>query len=233
MNESYVVDSAWDNNGVEQLFIDEYYVYCYHKDTGRTVTATAMDMFGNMAQCTASLTVMDTLSPAISCTDTTIYLDSTGIFIIDSTYVLNGIDDNCNLSHTVLSRDTFNTEDVNSHQPVSLVAFDESGNSSMCNVLVTVLDSMATSIDERIMPANTFQFSIIPNPSEGILKLESETPVHDCMLEIYSLSGVLLLKRDLPRGKAELNISDFNKGLYILKVTGNEGQRFIDRVIIR
>jgi hypothetical protein len=313
LDESYIADSAFDNNGVEQLFLDEYYVTCLNKVAPKTVTATAMDMFGNMAQCTASVTVLDTISPipvctdttvyldatgnvtidssyvndgsndncgisaislsdydftcndiganniivtvldesgnsedsivqvmvldtispVVTCTDTTIFLDASGTFTIDTAYLLIDLGDNCDISSAVLSRTDFDTTDLGILQPVSLIIYDASGNSSTCDVLITVLDTIATSVDDEIITVRNFKFSVIPNPSDGILTIESKTPVYDCMLEIYNLNGVLLFKKNLHEGRAELNISDFSKGVYVLKVTGKEGREYRDRVIIR
>ncbi len=233
IDESYIVDSAWDNNGVDQLFLDDYYLLCPYTATPKTVTATVMDMFGNMAQCTASVTVIDTIGPTLVCTDTTIYLDASGTFTIDTAYVLTYINDNCNISSAVLSRTEFDTTDLGTLQPVSLTVYDASGNSSICHVLITVLDTITSSVDDEIMYDNNFEFIINPNPSDGIINIESKSPVQDCMLEIYNISGALLLKKNLYNGKAELDISNFNKGVYVLKVKGKEGREYRDRVIIR
>ena len=233
IDESYIVDSAWDNNGVDQLFLDDYYFLCPYTATPQAVTATAMDMFGNMAQCTASVTVMDTIDPTMVCTDTTIYLDTSGSVTIDSTYVLSDMSDNCKISSVLLSRNVFSMADLPSPQPVSLTVYDESGNSSRCEVLITVLDTIASSVTNEFRFNKNFEFSVIPNPSDGIFKIESKTPVGNCMLELFSLNGVLLYKKNLHKGKAELNISDFSKGVYVLKVTGKEGREYRDRVIIR
>lgn len=313
LDESYIVDSAWDNNGVEQLFLDEYYVTCLHTATPKTVTATAMDMFGNMAQCTASVTVLDTISPVpvcrdttvhldatgnvtidssyvndgstdncgissitlsdysftcddvgansvtvtvqdesgnsedkivqatvwdtispvLTCTDTTIYLDASGTFTIDSAYVLTNVSDNCDISSALLSRTDFDTTDLGTLQAVSLTLYDASGNSSICHVFITVLDTITSSVDDDIRYDKNFEFIINPNPSDGIINIESKSAVQDCMLEIYNFSGVLLLKKNLLGGKTELDISDFRQGIYILKVTGKEGREYRDKIIIR
>jgi len=233
INESYIVDSAWDNNGVDQLFLDDYYLLCPYTTIPRTVTATAMDMFGNMARCMAQVTVIDTISPILACTDTTIYLDTSGSVTIDSTYILTDMSDNCNISSALLSRNVFGTADLLSPQPVSATVYDESGNSSRCEVLITVLDTITSSVDNEIRFDKNFKFTVLPNPSDGIFKIEGKTLLGNCMLELFNLNGVLLYKKNMHKGRAELNISDFSSGVYILKVTGKEGREFRDRVIIR
>ena len=64
-------------------------------------------------------------------------------------------------------------------------------------------------------------------------KIESKIPVGNCTLKLFNLNGVLLYKKNMHKGRAELNISDFSKGVYVLKVTGREGREYRDRVIIR
>jgi hypothetical protein len=233
LDESYIVDSAWDNNGVEQLFLNEYYVTCLNTAIPETITATAMDMFGNMAQCTASVTVLDTIPPTAACTDTTVYLDATGNVTIDSSYVDDGSTDNCGISSAVLSRTGFDTTDLGILQPVTLTVYDASGNSSSCQVSITVLDTITSSIDDELMYDHNFEFSISPNPSDGIIHIESKSPVQDCTLEIYNISGALLLNKILYNSKTELYISNFTKGVYILKVKGKEGREYRERLIIK
>jgi hypothetical protein len=313
IDESYIVDSAWDNNGVDQLFLDDYYLLCPYTLIPKTITATAMDMFGNMAHCIASVTVLDTIgpipvctdttvyldltgnvtidstyvndgstdncgitsislsdddftcndigannititlldvsgnsedtivevlvldtiSPVLICTDTTVYLDASGTFTIDSTYLLVDASDNCGNSSAFLSRTDFDTTDLGSLQPVFLTVHDASGNSSTCQVSITVLDTVTSSVDNEIMYDNNFEFIINPNPSDGIIIIENKSPVQYCMLEIYNISGALLLKKNLYNVKNELDISNFNKGVYVVKVKGKGGREYRDRIIIR
>ena len=233
LDESHVVDSAWDNNGVEQLFLNEYYVLCFDTAGPKTVTATAMDRFGNMGQCIASVTVLDTLGPVLTCSDTTVYLDTAGTATIDSSYVLDGLSDNCSISHVVLSRTDFNTADLAMPQPVTLTAYDAFGNRSRCDVLITVTDTLALSAGREIRPDENFTFLIKPNPSDGLLTIEGSAPVQDCMLEIFDLRGTLLFKRPLQGSKAALDLGDFPQGVYILKVKSKQGREFMDRIILR
>jgi hypothetical protein len=53
---------------------------------------------------------LDTISPVPICTDTTVYLDNTGRFTIDSSFVIQGMSDNCGVSYTLLSRSIFSIE---------------------------------------------------------------------------------------------------------------------------
>jgi len=130
-------------------------------------------------------------------------------------------------------RTDFDTTDLGTLQAVSLTLYDASGNSSICHVFITVLDTITSSVDDDIRYDKNFEFIINPNPSDGIINIESKSAVQDCMLEIYNFSGVLLLKKNLLGGKTELDISDFRQGIYILKVTGKEGREYRDKIIIR
>jgi hypothetical protein len=393
LDESYVVESAWDNNGVEQLFLDEYYVSCLHTETPKTVTATAMDMFGNMAKCTAQVTVRDTIPPlplckdttiyldaagnagidssyinsgssdncnlsrihisqssfdctdvgvnpvnvtlsdvngntsqcqvlvrvidsikplalctdttvylgtegkvsidscyvnqgsfdncgirsvmlseydftcgdigsnditvriqdvngntrecnsrvwvldsirpTLTCTDTIIYLDSTGSFTIDAGFVMENVGDNCEVADVVLSRSVFTTDDLASPQQVSLTACDESGNSSICEVQITVMDTTASAVNKRSASGAGLELRIYPNPTNGILTIESKIPLHDGLLEIYSTKGVLLLKGKIHRERVDLDLSDFSKGIYVLKVKEPGGMVYRSMILIK
>jgi hypothetical protein len=230
---SMIVDSTWDNNGVEQLFLDEYYVTCLNTAVPKTVSATAMDQFGNMAQCTASVTVLDTLPPVLECTDTTVYLDASGTFTIDTGFILTGMSDNCELSNAVLSRTVFDTADAGTLQPVSLIVYDGSGNSGSCQVTITVLDTLAVGVDAEKTLDQKFLFHISPNPSDGHFQIAGLSDSRDCTFEIYNLTGTLLLKKSLPEGNTTLDISNFSKGVYVLKIRDQKGREYRDRIIIR
>ena len=233
LDESFIVDSVWDNNGVEQLFLDEYYVMCHHISGPKAVAATAMDMFGNMARCTASVTVLDTIAPIPLCTDTTVYLDASGKFALDSGFVLTGLIENCETGNAVLSQTEYDTSDLGSPRAISLTLYDAAGNSGSCHVFVTVLDTFATSVNDKKLVDTNFGLVIAPNPSDGMITIRRNSNDQDCLVEIYHINGALLLTKILDDSEIELDLRRFDKGVYILKVKEKEGLESRQRIIIR
>ena len=67
-----------DNCGIDSTFIDISNFTCADLTAPVTVTLTATDISGLSSSCTASVTVEDTIPPAISCQDATVFLDPNG-----------------------------------------------------------------------------------------------------------------------------------------------------------
>jgi hypothetical protein len=232
IDSTYVDGGSSDNCGISAILLSKHQFTC--SDIGdNPVTLTVNDESGNSGECTVQVKVLDTIPPVISCTDTTVYLDSSGNFTIDSTFILAGFSDNCNVSQVVLSRTNFTAADLDAAQPVSVSVYDGSGNTSTGEVMVTVMDTIPSSVSEMIFSDRSFEFIIKPNPSNGVFNIESKLPVEDCMLEIYSISGLLLKKQNLPEGKGKLDLSNHPEGVYILKITGKKGREYLDRLIRR
>jgi len=67
--------------------------------------------------------------------------------------------------------------------------------------------------------------SLSPNPVKDILTISSKATMQN--IEIYSVLGQLIMSKSIENTNAKLNISDFNKGLYFVKIKGeNAAQSF-------
>lgn len=65
------------------------------------------------------------------------------------------------------------------------------------------------------------EMKLFPNPSSGQLNIEN--PGDAVEMEIYDLSGKLVLKSQLKAGLNQLNIDQLNPGTYLLKLKGKAG----------
>ena len=59
---------------------------------------------------------------------------------------------------------------------------------------------------------------IYPNPANNILNIEQINTTYN-LVEIYSLSGNLVYKSDLSLSAQAINLSDYSKGMYIVKLS--------------
>ena len=84
----------------------------------------------------------DTVPPAISSSDTLVYLDSNGAVRLNTDMVLQGASDNCFVDSIALSQDRFSCADLGANQVV-MTAFDTSGNFLSDTATVTVVDTFA------------------------------------------------------------------------------------------
>ncbi|MCF8275086.1 MAG: hypothetical protein K9J17_00005, partial [Flavobacteriales bacterium] len=105
-----------------------------------TVTLTATDPSGNTDQCTATVTIEDTVDPTAICQNITVQLDASGNASIIAADVDNGSNDNCSvtLSATPLTFTCANT----GANTITLTATDPSGNTDQCTATVTIEDTV-------------------------------------------------------------------------------------------
>jgi large repetitive protein len=107
-----------------------------------TVTLTVTDTSGNIATCTATVTIKDLIDPTAICKNISVNLDNTGSAVITPAMVDNGSSDNCGLVTLSLNKTSFNCINLGPNA-VILTVTDTAGNSSACNATVTVVDNIA------------------------------------------------------------------------------------------
>ncbi len=110
-----------------------------------TVTLTATDNSGNVSTCTAVVTVQDTINPTIVCQNITVALDANGNVVITGVDLDNGTTDNCSTSGSGLtytaSQTNFDCSNIGANT-ITLTVTDANGNSSSCDAIVTVTDTV-------------------------------------------------------------------------------------------
>ena len=107
-----------------------------------TITLTFTDNYNNSSTCTFNLSLIDSISPSIiSISDTVNYYTNNCDYTIpDYTSLLNTTD-NCDLIPTITQSPAAGTL-VSSDTVISLLATDDSGNSSSCSFNLTLVDTI-------------------------------------------------------------------------------------------
>ncbi|MDX1406839.1 MAG: HYR domain-containing protein, partial [Saprospiraceae bacterium] len=133
-----------DNCAIDTLSIDINSFTC--ADLGdNPVVLTVTDTSGNVASCTAIVTVVNGTEPVAVCQDVTLQLDAMGMVVVtDASIFDGGSTDACGntgqLSFSV-SPSSFGCGDVGDN-PVTLTVTDASGNVSTCTAIATVEDTI-------------------------------------------------------------------------------------------
>ncbi len=136
-----VDDGSTDNIGIIDYSINVNSFDC--NDLGaNSVILTVTDAAGNSDNCTATVTVEDSIVPTAICQDLTVQLDANGNGSIVPSNVDNGSSDNCGVSSLALNIDTFDCNDIGANT-VILTVDDGNGNSDTCTAIVTVEDNIA------------------------------------------------------------------------------------------
>ncbi|MBK9453151.1 MAG: choice-of-anchor D domain-containing protein [Bacteroidetes bacterium] len=102
---------------------------------------TVTDVNGNSSTCNAVATVVDLIPPVITCQNVTVALDGNGQVIMPLP-PSNVPTDNCQIVSFTASQTTFGCANVGPNTVVVTVT-DQSGNSTSCTGIVTVVDPVA------------------------------------------------------------------------------------------
>ena len=107
-----------------------------------TVTLRVADGAGNFDECTATVTVVDDISPVAGCKDITVNLSSP---TVAASAVDNGSSDNCGITSRLINgaaNRTFTCANLGANV-VTLRVADAAGNFDECSATITVVDDIA------------------------------------------------------------------------------------------
>jgi gliding motility-associated-like protein len=107
-----------------------------------TVVLTVTDGNSNTANCNATVTVIDTISPTAVCQNITVFLNGAGNASIVAGDVDGGSTDNCGTVSLSASATAFTCANIGANT-VTLTVADGNGNTSMCTSTVTVADTIS------------------------------------------------------------------------------------------
>jgi PKD repeat protein len=127
-----------DNCGIASLSVSPNSFTCAGVGPN-PVTLTVTDVNGNVATCTATVTVQDNVDPIALCQNISIDLNSSGTATILASQIDNGSSDACGITSITVSPSAFTCANVGANT-VTLTVTDENGNSATCNATVTVND---------------------------------------------------------------------------------------------
>ncbi|MBI1288207.1 MAG: HYR domain-containing protein, partial [Flavobacteriales bacterium] len=130
--------------GIASLTVDPSAFTCAEVGAN-TVTLTGTDNSGNVSMCTATVTVLDTISPTAVCQNVTVQLDASGNASITAADVDGGSTDNCAVASLSATPTAFGCAEVGANT-VTLTVTDANGNSSTCDATVTVEDTIDPTI---------------------------------------------------------------------------------------
>jgi gliding motility-associated-like protein len=138
---TYIDNGSFDNAGIDSMWISVDAFDCSTIVGPQSVTLTVRDLSGNESTCTSNVTVLDTITPTLTCQDINLYLDASGSASIVPSDVIAAFNDNCPNPTMVIDLSNFTCADVGANN-VSATISDDSGNSSFCVAVVTVIDTI-------------------------------------------------------------------------------------------
>lgn len=136
-----VDDGCTDNCNIATSVLNQSNFDCSHLGENE-VTATVTDAAGNSRSRTAIVTIVDQTAPEVNIENISIALTANGTATLSLSDLVETSTDACGISAKVLSKMQFDCSDLGTNV-ITFTAFDESGNSTARNFIVTVTDPVA------------------------------------------------------------------------------------------
>lgn len=213
LTNSDVILSDDDNCWIKKRRISKKNFRCNHIGQN-TVTITVEDKSGNTATCTATVTVLDTLSPITKCKDATVMLDLNGQATISVADIDDGSSDNYSIQSINVFPNTFNCFNTGNNQ-VTLTVTDNSGNISTCTANVNVVD--------MVFPTAKCKNIIVQLDANGQATITTADinngSIDNCAIASMSLSQTTFDCSHIGANTVTLTITDVNGNISICTST--------------
>ncbi|MDC8004567.1 HYR domain-containing protein [Aureisphaera galaxeae] len=216
-----------DNCAIETTAIDIFEFSCDDIGAPITVQVFANDASGNLATCTAQVTVVDVLAPVITCPeDQTVDPGAGNLFYEIPDYFATGeatVMDNCTDPVTITAQDPVaGTLVPDGVYTITLTAEDEYGNVSTCEFELIVESVLG--LEDNAIDLSTVV--LYPNPASQWVYLSNPMQIALETASIYDMNGRLIQTFDLTDMGAEkaMDISNLSSATYMVFIKGEQGQ---------
>ncbi|MFK7950751.1 MAG: HYR domain-containing protein [Saprospiraceae bacterium] len=115
---------------------------CTHLGTN---AVTVTDAEGNIATCTAIVTVKDNIDPTVICNMATLYLNQSGTVTATQNDLVFSMNDNCGIDSVDFGQTVFTCADAGINM-VPVTVFDAAGNSATCNAKITIKEGFQPTV---------------------------------------------------------------------------------------
>jgi hypothetical protein len=140
INEDLVDVGSYDNCDLVSRSLSQYEFTC--DEVGEQNVDLILSDGINQSVCPVNVSIIDEVSPVCDIQSTTLYLDESGQRSFSENDLNVTLSDNCGIGAISLSKDQLSCMDIGEQQIV-LTALDINGNESVCEVPLTVLDTIA------------------------------------------------------------------------------------------
>ena len=218
-----IISNVDEACGIDTAAVDIPTVSCADIGTTILVTAFVSDTSGNIASCSANITVVDLLAPEITCpADQTVDPGQGNLFYIVPDYFATGeatADDNCTEPVTITTQDPApGTAIPDGTYTITMTATDEYGNTSTCDFELTV--DTVVGVDENSLDAG---LALYPNPASTVVNLVNKTNISLEKMMIYDINGKLVNQTNLRtmQGQKAVDVSSLASGIYVVQIIGD------------
>ena len=202
---------------------------CSNIGTPTLVTIFVQDPSGNIASCSAMVTVVDVNGPVLTCPDDQVREteEGTGTYTMEDFTGLATATDGCSATSTIAQDPAVGTALGVGSYTVTLTATDDLGNMSTCTF---TLDVDFLGVDENEL---SNAIAMYPNPATAIVNLSNTSNIALDRAAIYDVNGKMVSDVNLEGliGERAIDVSALASGVYIVQISG-EGTTIAKRLII-
>jgi len=227
INPEDVLASATDACGIVTTAVDIENFDCSDIGTPVTVMVFAVDTSGNLASCTAVVTVVDALAPVITCpADQSVDPGTGNLFYVVPDYFATGeatATDNCTDPVTIISQNPAAGSLLpDGTYTITLTAEDAYGNVSNCDFEL-IVDSLLGVQDVSV---NMGSIILYPNPSKDYVVISNPQNIALESAAIYDITGRLIKTIILTGMGSErsIDISELASANYMFIINSAQGQ---------
>ncbi|RYH72942.1 T9SS type A sorting domain-containing protein, partial [Flavobacteriaceae bacterium 144Ye] len=175
----------------------------------------------------------DLVDPICTTQDITVELDESGNASIVVSQINNGSTDNCAIDSITLSQYDFTMADIGTNT-ITMTVTDYSGNTSVCNAIVTVIEN-TLGIDD---PRTKITVDIKPNPfnNEITISLPLSFNNESFNINIYDLNGRVVFKNIYTSNEGIIKVNGLHRleeAPYFIKITNNSNGFSVMRKLIK
>ena len=218
-----LIGSVVEACGIDTAAVDLPTVSCADIGTTILVTVFVTDASGNLASCSANITVVDLLAPVLTCpADQTVDPGVGNLFYILPDYIATGeaiAIDNCTDPVIITTQDPApGTALSDGVYTITMTATDEYGNTSTCDFELTVESILG--VNQNSLDAGV---ALYPNPASNVVNLVNRTNISLEKMMIYDINGKLVNQIDLRsmQGEKAVDVSSLAPGVYVVQIIGD------------
>ncbi len=200
-----IISSAWYNCQITDTIISKTQFTCSNAGID-TITVTIGNKNTNVyITKQAIITILDTITPTLITNNVSAFIDSAGFVVLDFSAIVNYAYDNCSISDFQIDSAYYDCSDIGQEHFATIALADESENSSKRTINITVLDTLAPTIELK----DTILF--LDDLSSASITLQ------ELVISSYDNCGV----SDITINKTEFDCSDTWQNNVIVSISDN------------
>ena len=224
---SAVDGGSSDNSGFYSVSLDINTFNCSNVGNN-TVILTVTDPAGNTDTCSAVITIVDDMSPQITCPlDNTVSYDTGASYFTLPDYIGNSqvsAVDNCTSPASISQLPVSGTQLTEGVYEISFESTDFYNNVGTCSFNLTVTDVL--SVGENNLDSNII---IYPNPASDTVVITSKFQLIESISVFDILGKKLYDNSEINSEIININIQDYNKGIYFVVVNNLTTKKILKR----